>query len=60
MDQLGTGRVVEGMTGRGLIQGNHRVEVEEPYDGLAWGEIRDDVANLDRMAITATVALAAP
>ena len=40
--------VAQFLLGRGLIERNHRVEVEQPHDGLSRGKLRDDVAKLNR------------
>ncbi len=59
VNQLGAGRIVKSVAGRRLVERNHRVEIEEPDNRLAWSKISDDVTDLNRMAIARTMSLAA-
>ena len=55
--QLGPRWLVKRSTGRRLVQRDHRVEIQKPDHSLAWRQVGDDVADLNGVPITGSLAL---
>jgi hypothetical protein len=56
VNEVGARWLVECSTGRGLVESNHRIEIEQPDDGLAWSQVSDHIADLNGMPIARTTA----